>query len=252
MNGRLAGKSIVVTGGESGIGRSIVLRCLGDGASATIAGINQEDIDQTLAEAKAAGAGDRVQAVVTDVTQVDQVQNAIDSTVSKFGRLDAAIANAGAFNVATPFGEWDMREWERVVAVNLTGVFYVLHAAAKVLVAQGEGGSLLATGSSTGIRPIPGMIPYTSSKGGVHQMLRGLAVELAPHKIKVNTIVPGMAETKPVTSQQGYIEAGLKAVPMNEIVQPDELAAFVAFSLSDEVPHMTGTLLKVDAGRTSA
>jgi NAD(P)-dependent dehydrogenase (short-subunit alcohol dehydrogenase family) len=252
MNGRLAGKSIVVTGGESGIGRAIVLRCLADGASVTIAGITEEDIEQTLADAEAAGAAERVQAVVTDVTQADQVQNAIDSTVTQFGRLDAAIANAGAFCAATPFGEWDMAEWERVVAVNLTGVFYVLHAAAKVLVAQGEGGSLLATGSSTGIRPISGLVPYTSSKGGVHQMLRGLAVELAPHRIKVNTIVPGMAETRPVTSQQGYIEAGLKAVPMDQLVQPDELAAFVAFSLSDEVPHMTGTLLKVDAGRTSA
>ena len=83
-------------------------------------------------------------------------------------------------------------------------------------------------------------------------MMRGLAVELAPHKIKVNTIVPGMAETRPVISQQGYVEAGLKMVPMNEIVQPDELAAFVALSLSDEIPHITGTLLKVDAGRTSA
>ena len=83
-------------------------------------------------------------------------------------------------------------------------------------------------------------------------MLRGLAVEMARHKIKVNTIVPGMAETRPVMTQQGYVEAGLKALPMNEIVKPEELAAFVAFSLSDEVPHMTGTLLKVDAGRTSA
>lgn len=252
MNSRLAGKSIVVTGGESGIGRAIVLRCLKDGASATIAGINQEDIDQTIADAQAAGAGDRVHAIVTDVTKPDQVQNAIDGTVAKFGRLDAAVANAGAFNVSTPFGEWDISDWERVVDVNLNGVFYVLHAAAKVLVAQDEGGSLLATGSSTGIRPIPGLIPYVSTKGGVHQMLRGLAVELAPHKIKVNTIVPGMAETRPVMSQQGYVEAGLKAVPMNQIVQPDELAAFVALSLSDEVPHMTGTLLKVDAGRTSA
>lgn len=252
MSGRLAGKAIVVTGGESGIGRAIVLRCLADGASATIAGINQEDIDATLADAKAAGAGDRVQAVVTDVTDAAQVQAAIDATVSKFGRLDAAIANAGAFCTNTPFGEWDIADWERVIAVNLTGVFYVLHAASKVLVEQDEGGSLLATGSSTGIRPIPGLMPYVASKGGVHQMLRGLAVELAPHKIKVNTIVPGMAETRPVMSQQGYVEMGLKAVPMNEIVQPEELAAFVAFSLSDEAPHMTGTLLKVDAGRTSA
>ena len=252
MSGRLVGKAIMVTGGESGIGRAIVLRCLKDGASATIAGIQQDDIDRTLADAKAAGAGDRVQAIVTDVTKPEQVQAAVDATVKKFGRLDAAVANAGAFSTATPFGEWDFDDWFRVVDVNLNGVFYVLHAAAKVLVEQGEGGSLLATGSSTGIRPIPSLIPYVASKGGVHMMLRGLAVELAPHKIKVNTIVPGMAETRPVMSQQGYVEAGLRAVPMNEIVQPDELAAFVAFSLSDEAPHMTGTLLKVDAGRTSA
>jgi NAD(P)-dependent dehydrogenase (short-subunit alcohol dehydrogenase family) len=252
MSGRLAGKAIVVTGGESGIGRAIVLRCLREGASATIAGINRDDIEQTLTDAREAGADDRVQAIVTDVTRADQVHAAIHGTVSKFGRFDAAIANAGAFSTHTRFGEWDIADWERVVAVNLTGVFYVLHAAAQVLVEQGRGGSLLATGSSTGIRPIPGLVPYVASKGGVHMMLRGLAVELAPHRIKVNTIVPGMAETRPVTSQQGYIEAGLKAVPMNEIVKPDELAAFVAFSLSDEAPHMTGTLLKVDAGRTSA
>ncbi|MEK9661402.1 MAG: SDR family NAD(P)-dependent oxidoreductase [Alphaproteobacteria bacterium] len=252
MSGRLAGKSIVVTGGESGIGRAIVLRCLAEGASATIAGIQEDDIAATMADAQAAGAGERVQAIVTDVTDAAQVQAAIDATVGTFGRLDAAIANAGAFCTATPFGEWDVAEWKRVVDVNLNGVFHVFHAAAKVLVEQDEGGSLLATGSSTGIRPIPSLIPYVASKGGVHMMLRGLAVELAPHKIKVNTIVPGMAETRPVMSQQGYVEQGLKAVPMNEIVQPDELAAFVAFSLSDEAPHMTGTLLKVDAGRTSA
>jgi|TARA_B110000263_G_scaffold193136_1_gene171193 NAD(P)-dependent dehydrogenase (short-subunit alcohol dehydrogenase family) len=252
MKTRLSGKSILVTGGESGIGRAIVLRCLSEGASVVIAGINEEDISKTVSDAEADGAKERISAIVTDVTNSEQVQNAIDLTINNYGRLDAAIANAGAFCASTPFGEWDIDEWERVINVNLTGVFYVLHAAAKVLISQGEGGSLIATGSSTGIRPIPNLIPYTSSKGGVHQMLRGLAVEMAPHKIKVNTIVPGMAETRPVMTQQGYVEAGLKAVPMNEIVQPEELAAFVAFSLSDEVPHMTGTLLKVDAGRTSA
>jgi 3-oxoacyl-[acyl-carrier protein] reductase len=163
-----------------------------------------------------------------------------------------AIANAGAFCKKTTFGDWNTEDWERVIAVNLTGVFYVLHAAAKVLIEQGEGGNLMATGSSTGIRPISGLMPYVASKGGVHNMMRALSVELAPHQIKVNTIVPGMAATTSVTSQQGYVENGLKSVPMNEIVEPDELAAFVAFVLSDEAPHMTGTLLKVDAGRTSA
>jgi NAD(P)-dependent dehydrogenase (short-subunit alcohol dehydrogenase family) len=252
MGKRLAGKSIVVTGGETGIGRSIVLRCLDEGASVMIAGLDETQMAKTIEDCKAAGADDRVLGIPTDVTQFDQVQTAIDSAVGHFGKLDAAIANAGAFNTKTAFGDWDVKDWERVISVNLTGVFYVLQAAAKVLIAQGNGGSLMATGSSTGIRPIGGLIPYVASKGGVHNMMRGLAVELAPHKIKVNTIVPGMAETTPVTRQKGYVETGLKSVPMNKIVQPDELAAFVAFALSDEAPHMTGTLLKVDAGRTSA
>ncbi len=252
MSDRLKGKSIIITGGESGIGRAIALRCLDEGASVVISGISEEDMESTYSEAIKKGMDERVQNLITDVTEPDQVQKAIDFTLKKFGRLDAAIANAGAFCSSTPFGEWSVDEMERLVSVNLTGVFYLLHSAAKVLVSQGEGGSLLATGSSTGIRPIPNLIPYTSTKGGVHQMMRGSAVELAPYKIKVITIVPGMAETRPVVSRQGYVEAGLKMVPMNEIVQPDELAAFVALSLSDEIPHITGTLLKVDAGRTSA
>ena len=252
MSDRLAGKSIVVTGGESGIGRSIVLRCLNEGASVLIAGLEELQMARTVADCKAAGAGDRVLGLPTDVTQSIDVQSAIDTAVHQFGRLDVAIANAGAFCKKTTFGDWNTEDWERVIAVNLTGVFYVLHAAAKVLIEQGEGGNLMATGSSTGIRPISGLMPYVASKGGVHNMMRALSVELAPHQIKVNTIVPGMAATTSVTSQQGYVENGLKSVPMNEIVEPDELAAFVAFVLSNEAPHMTGTLLKVDAGRTSA
>jgi NAD(P)-dependent dehydrogenase (short-subunit alcohol dehydrogenase family) len=252
MSDRLAGKSIVVTGGESGIGRAIVLRCLGEGASVVIAGIDETQMAKTVEECKSAGADARVLGVPTDVTQAADVQTAIDTAVRQFGRLDVAIANAGVFCEQTAFGNWDVEDWERVIAVNLTGVFYVMHAATKVLIEQGDGGNLMATGSSTAIRPLSGLMPYVASKGGVHNMMRALAVELAPHQIKVNTIVPGLTATTPVTSQHGYVEAGLKSIPMNEIVEPDELAAFVAFVLSDEAPHMTGNLLKVDAGRTSA
>lgn len=252
MSDRLAGKSIVVTGGESGIGRSIVLRCLNEGASVLIAGLDELQMARTVADCKAAGADNRVLGVPTDVTQAVDVQTAIDTAVRQFGRLDAAIANAETSCEKIAFGEWEIKDWENVIAINLTGVFYVLQAASKVLIEQGDGGNLMATGSSTAIRPISGLMPYVASKGGVHNMMRGLAVELAPHQIKVNTIVPGMAATTPETSQQGYVESDLKSVPTNETVEPDELAAFVAFVLSDEAPHMTGTLLKVDAGRTSA
>lgn len=252
LNGRLAGKSIVVTGGESGIGRAIVPRCLADGASVTIAGINQEDIDQTLADAKAAGAGERVQAVVTDVTQADQVQAMVDDTVAKFGRLDAAIANAGVMIERRPFIESTHEEWHHVLSVNLHGTFRTLQAATRVLKKQGQGGDLFVTTSSNAVRPGPRSSSYVASKGAIHQMVRALAVELAPEMIRVNAIVPGLTLTPGTTNRPGHIERGLKGVPMGEITMPEEIAAVIAFALSGEAPHMTGTDLKVDGGRTSA
>ncbi len=250
MAGRLAGKVFALTGAESGLGRAMALRAASEGALIGVAGLDTQGLDKTVASmSNLEGTGI---AIPTDVTDQGQVNALIDGTVTEFGRLDGAIANAGAFNEWTNFQDWDLADWNRVVAVNLTGVFVTLQSAVKVLLAQGEGGSLLATGSSTAIRPAPNLLPYVSSKGGVHQMMRALAVELAPHMIRVNTIVPGMARTPPVERVEGYIDAGLQAIPMGEIVEPEEIAALVAFALSDEAPHMTGTLLKVDAGRTSA
>tara|TARA_R110002110_G_scaffold395138_2_gene609576 strand:- start:69475 stop:70227 length:753 start_codon:yes stop_codon:yes gene_type:complete len=250
MTGRLAGKVVAITGAESGLGRAMALRAASEGALIAVGGLNEQGLGETVASMSNLE-GDGI-AVPTDVTDPDQVTALIDAAVAKFGRFDAVIANAGAFVDWTDFQDWDHADWHRVLGVNLTGVFMTLQAAARVLIAQGEGGSLLATGSSTALRPGPNLIPYVASKGGVHQMMRALAVELAPHKIRVNTIVPGMARTPPVEDVEGYIEAGLKAVPMGEIVEPEEIAALVAFALSDEAPHMTGTLLKVDGGRTSA
>ena len=249
MAARLAGKVVAITGAESGLGRAMALRAASDGALIAAAGLDGGGLEETVASMSNLE-GDGV-AIPTDVTDPDQVSALVDGAVAKFGRFDAMIANAGAFVDWTDFQDWDHADWHRVLSVNLTGVFMTLQAAARVLIAQDEGGSLLATGSSTALRPGPKLIPYVASKGGVHQMMRALAVELAPHRIRVNTIVPGMARTPPVEGVEGYIEAGLKAVPMGEIVEPEEVAALVAFALSDEAPHMTGTLLKVDAGRTS-
>jgi len=250
MTGRLAGKVFAITGAESGLGRAMALRAASDGAHVAAAGLDTAGLEETVAfMSNFEGSGI---AVPTDVTQPDQIKALMDRTVSEFGRLDGAIANAGAFSQWTDFVDWDLENWNRVIGVNLTGTFMTLQAAARILIGQGEGGSLLATGSSTAVRPAPNLLPYVSSKGGVHQMMRALAVELAPHKIRVNTIVPGMARTPPVENVDGYIDAGLKMVPMGEIVEPEEIAALVSFALSDEAPHMTGTLLKIDAGRTSA
>jgi NAD(P)-dependent dehydrogenase (short-subunit alcohol dehydrogenase family) len=247
----LTGKVIVVTGGESGIGRAISLRAASDGANVVVGGLDAAGLDETV-QLMSNHPGDGL-AIPTDVTDPDQVQALIDGAVEKFGRLDAAVANAGAFVKQSSFADMDLADWNRVVAVNLTGVVLTLQATVKVLLAQGGGGSLIATGSSTAIRPIPGMVPYTASKGGVHQMMRALAIELAEHKIRCNTIVPGVTKTQALmVGGPEYAKRGLKYVPMDELVEPEELAALVSFALSDEAPHMTGTLLKIDAGRTSA
>ena len=246
----LSGKVFIVTGGESGIGQAIAMRAVRDGANIVIAGINTEGLDDTVASVSDL-AGNCV-AIPTDVTEPDQVKAMVDGTLQKFGRIDGAVANAGAFVKQTSFAEMSLDDWNRVVAVNLTGVFLTLQATLKILLKQGEGGSLLATGSSTAIRPIPGMIPYTSSKGGVHQLMRALAIELAEDKIRCNTIVPGVTRTQALmVGGPEYAARGLKYVPMDELVEPEELAALVSFALSDEAPHMTGPMLKVDAGRTS-
>lgn len=249
MEQRLAKKVIIVTGAESGIGRAITLRCAAEGARITAAGLVEAGLKET---ARLAGSDGIVLPLRTDVRDPDQVQAMVERTVSEFGRLDAAVANAGgALAPPATLMETDLDGWKLTVDTNLTGAFLTLRAAARVLVAQGKGGSLLATGSSTAIRPMPYMYSYMAAKAGIHQLMRALAVDLAPHRIRVNTIVPGGTATGPVLAIKDYAERNFPTVPMKELVRPEEIAAIVAFALSDEAPHMTGTLLKVDSGRTS-
>jgi len=248
----LSGKVVIVTGAETGIGRAIALRLASDGASVTAAGINTDGLAETLDLARQAGAGERMLTMAVDIREDDQVQAMVDDTVATFGRLDAAIANAGVMIERRPFIESTHEEWHHVLSVNLHGTFRTLQAATRVLKRQGEGGDLLVTTSSNAVRPGPQASSYVASKGALHQMVRALAVELAPAMIRVNAIVPGLTLTPGTINRPGHIERGLKGVPMGEITMPEEIAALVAFALSGEAPHLTGTDLKVDGGRTSA
>ena len=248
----LSGKVVLVTGAETGIGRAIALRVASDGASVTAAGINTDGLGETKELAREAGADGRIQTMAVDIREDDQVQAMVDDTVAQFGRLDAAIANAGVMIERRPFIESTHEEWHHVLSVNLHGTFRTLQAATRHLRKQGQGGDLFVTTSSNAVRPGPQASSYVASKGAIHQMVRALAVELAPEKIRVNAIVPGLTLTPGTINRPGHIERGLKGVPMGEITMPEEIAAVIAFALSGEAPHMTGTDLKVDGGRTSA
>ena len=247
--GRLAGKSVLVTGAESGLGRATTLRIAADGAQVIAAGLNTAGLDETV---ELAGGEASVIAVTTDIRDEHQVAASVERAVAEYGKLDAAFANAGgAFMAPASLMDTDLDGWKLTVDTNLTGTFITLRAAARQMMKQGNGGHLLATGSSTAIRPMPEMYAYMAAKAGVHQLVRALAVDLAPHRIRVNTVVPGGTATPPVLAIEDYADRNFATVPMKELVQPEEIAAIVAFALGDETPHMTGTLLKIDSGRTS-
>ncbi len=250
MTDRLQGKIFMVTGAESGIGRAITLRCLSEGAAVTAAGIDVEGLAETVELARDAGDDGRILVQEIDVRDADGIQFMTDRTIDHFGGLDGAVANAGIVQSQRPFTEIPLEDWDAIIRVNLTGVFVTLQTAARALLNQGGGGSLLATGSSTAVRVATGLAPYIASKGGVHAMVEALALELAEHRIRVNTIVPGTTRTPLTTAMPGYLERVEPTLPMKAAVEPEELAALAAFALSDEAPHMTGTLLKVDSGRT--
>jgi len=243
----LAGRVVLVTGGESGIGRAIAHRCVSAGARVLIAGV-----DDNLGEEAAGVLGDRAAYVHTDVRDPEQIERALDHARDELGGLDGVVANAGTVPGGGPFLELTLDDWYRSLEVTLTGAFLTLQAGARRLVEAGRGGALIAIGSSTVLRPHGARyLGYVAGKGGVHAMIKALAYELAPHGIRVNAIAPGMTDTPLARGVAGHIQRGLEIVPMGELVDPDEIGALAALMLGPQARHMTGSIVSLDAGRTA-
>lgn len=244
----LSGKIVVVTGAESGIGKAISLACAAEGASIVVAGLVTEKLHATAEEIRNRGA--KSVAVETDISNPESVAKLFEVAQHAFGRIDAAVANAGIIGDQTPALDMTLDNWKRTIDVNLTGTFLTVTEAARVLVKLGGGGSILATGSSTALKPVAGLMGYAASKGGVHAMMHALAVELAPYRIRVNTLVPGTTSTEATRNMPGYLERVAQSLPLGSVVEADELGRYAAFVLGDSLPHLTGSQLKLDAGRT--
>ena len=252
---RLEGKAAIVTGGASGIGRAICELFAEEGARLTIADIDTQGGEQTLASIRAEGG--EAQFVTTDVSKEADVEAMVQAAVDAYGAVNILVNDAAAF----VFGEvQDISDadWARVFGVNVIGQAYCVKHALPHLKAAG-GGSIVNLASVSGFIAQPGFIPYNASKGAVMQLTRCLAMDLAPHNIRVNCVCPGSVLTPATERHRRFVgadreeflaEAGASNF-MKRVADPREIAYGALFLASDEASFVTGTPLVMDGGLTA-
>jgi len=252
MAGPLAGKSALVTGGGSGIGLACARAFVRDGASVTLMGRSTERL-RAAAEQLAADAvdGADVGFHAGDVANEDDVAAAIESAMSRRGRLDVAVASAGSGTVG-PIIATALAEWERVLRTNLTGTFLTIKHAAPAMV-RGGGGSIVAISSIAAPLTHRFMAPYSVSKAGVETVVRNAADELGPAGVRVNAVRPGLVPTEladPLV-QDGQVRADyLAQMPLGRLGTVDDVAAGVRYLAGPESSWVTGQVLAIDGGHT--
>ena len=246
MAGRLNGKVAVITGGASGMGRASALRFLAEGAKVVIGDIQDGPAAETLAAAQTQGTPD-IRYIRTDVAEESQVEAMIQLAISSFGRLDCVFSNAGWPGVRGSLLDVSVPDFDRTVAVNLRGPFLCLKHGGRVLKSQGQGGSLIASSSTSAlVKQSPHI--YATSKAAILQLVREFACELGPFDIRVNTLVPGAIVT-PMWGDQEAARSMLNgAQPIAKPGEPEDIANMALFLASDESRFMTGAELKLDGG----
>jgi NAD(P)-dependent dehydrogenase (short-subunit alcohol dehydrogenase family) len=247
---RLAGKTALITGGNSGIGLATARLFLAEGARVAILGRNK-----TTLEAAAESLGGAVLALHADVTDLDATAQAFATAGERLGPLDVLFANAGIAEVS-PLGRTSLEAFERVIRTNLTAVFFTVQAAVPQL---RDGGSVILNGSVHAVLGMPGWSAYAAAKAGVRALTRNLASELAPRAIRVNQVTPGGTKT-PIWSPLAPTDEALKAlesriargVPLGRMSDADEIAKAALYLASDDAANVTATELVVDGGTTGA
>ena len=247
---RLAGKVALITGAAQGIGLACARTFAAEGAKVMLADVN--DAHGRREAAELGKAGSQAAFVHCDVSRREEVTRAVAETVAAFGRLDILVANAGIVHAAE-FLELEEADFDRVLAVNLKGVFLAGQAAARQMVRQGGGGAIVNMSSVNAVLAIPNQVPYVVSKGGINQLTKVMALALAPHRIRVNAVGPGTILTELAkTAVLGNREAERKILsrtPMGRMGEPEEIGKVAAFLASDDASYLTGQAIYPDGGR---
>jgi glucose 1-dehydrogenase len=245
----LSGKTIVVTGGNSGIGEAIVVAAAAEGANVVIDYIVHPEETASLVK-KVEAAGGRAVGVQADVTQAAGLEAMVTAAVENFGRLDALVNNAG-METRTSILDTTEEQYEKVLDVNLKSAFFGTQFAAKQFIAQGGGGIVLNISSVHEDWPMPGNTAYCVSKGGMRMLTRTAGVELGPHGIRVVNIGPGAVAT-PINTSTMNDPAKMKAlddaIPLGRMARPEEIADVVVFLASGKAGYLTASTVFLDGG----
>jgi 3-oxoacyl-[acyl-carrier protein] reductase len=243
-----AGKIVLVTGAQQGIGRAMAVEFAAAGADIAVNWLDDLDAAKQLAN-QVHGCGRRAILVKADVAQIEQVRSMVSAAQDALGPIDVLVNNAGVFP-RVPFLEMTESDWDYVIDVNLKGSCFCAQSVAKAMVSAGRPGVIINLTSGAAFRSSPRGVHYVASKGGVLSMTRAMALELAPYRIRVNAIAPGLTDT--AQPRYGSSEAELadmaRAIPLGRMARPEDIARAAVFLASDSASFVTGQTLHVNGG----